>query len=569
MRRRTKAVLASLGAFVIGAGATVVVAEPWSSSGARAERRATRSAPTTAPKAPDRPGIYAAWVQLENAKPGTADWGITSAAPGEVEGYASTVSAQQGDTVTLYVSTMESSFHVEAYRMGWYQGLGSRLVARSAEIPGAKQPPPTIASGTSMVEAHWQPSLQILVDASYPPGVYLFKLVTPNNFQQWVPLTVRDDQNSAAYFVMDAVTTWQAYNEWGGCSLYICHGKGAGGRSKVVSFDRPYDLGAGAGDFVGNEFPLIRRMEEWGLDVTYSTDVDLHRHPDLLARHRTLVSLGHDEYWSKAMRDGAETARDRGVNLAFFGANAIYRQIRFEPSDLGPDRHEVNYRTADDPIRHDDPSQTTVSFREPPVSRPESTLLGEQYECNPVRADMVVGDPSAWVYEGIGLAAGQRLAVVIGSEYDRYQAGPGVPENVQVLAHSPVDCRGRASYSDMTYYTVPSGAGVFDTGTNYWVSKHDPPGPGSAYNLAVLLISGNVLKVFGAGPAGRTHPSVPNAKDLPSPPRGSEKPSRSTAPIEGPSPAPAAPPPTAPPTASTAPPTTTTTTTTLPSPPPS
>jgi hypothetical protein len=561
MRRRTRAVLASLGAFAIGAGVTVIVAAPWSSKGARAERRATpRSTPIVTAKPPDRLGIFASWVRLENAKPGTADWNLTAEAPGEVEGYADTVSAQQGDTVTLFVSTIEPSFHVEAYRMGWYQGLGGRLVSRSAEIPGVKQRAPTVGSSTSMVETHWQPSIQIPLGAQYPPGTYLLKLVTANNFQQWVPLTVRDDKSTAAFFVVNAVTTWQAYNEWGGCSLYVCHGKGDGGRSKVVSFDRPYALGAGAGDFVGNELPLIRRMEEWGLDVTYSTDVDLHRHPERVPAHRALVSLGHDEYWSKAMRDGVEAARDKGVNLAFFGANAIYRQIRFEPSDLGPDRHEVNYRSRDDPIRHEDPSQTTVSFRESPVSRPESTLIGEQYECNPVQADMIVGDPSAWIYEGTGLEAGGRLDTVIGSEYDRYQPGPGVPGDVQVFAHSPVKCQGRSSFSDMTYYTAPSGAGVFATGTNYWVSKHDPPGPGSAYNPAVILITQNVLKVFGAGPAGRTHPSVGNTKDLPSPRREPQPPSRSTAPSQGPSPLTEAPP-TEPPTASTEP---TTTTTTLP-----
>ena len=56
---------------------------------------------------------------------------------------------------------------------------------------------------------------------------------------------------------------------------------------------------------------------------------------------------------------------------------------------------------------------------------------------------------------------GQHLEIVVGSEYDQYIHGQGGPDNVEIVAHSPVDCRGRAGFSDVTYYTGPSGAGVF------------------------------------------------------------------------------------------------------------
>jgi len=39
-------------------------------------------------------------------------------------------------------------------------------------------------------------------------------------------------------------------------------------------------------------------MEQMGLDVTYTTDVDVHQNPALLTNHRSFWSLGHDEYWS-------------------------------------------------------------------------------------------------------------------------------------------------------------------------------------------------------------------------------------------------------------------------------
>src|SRR5215217_7377189 len=101
-------------------------------------------------------------------------------------------------------------------------------------------------------------------------------------------------------------------------------------------FDRPYAAEQGAGDFLGNELPLVRLVESLGLDVTYWTDIDLDRHPERLLAHRALVSLGHDEYWSTRMRRGAEAGRARRVNLAFLGANAVYRHIRLRPSPPGP-----------------------------------------------------------------------------------------------------------------------------------------------------------------------------------------------------------------------------------------
>ncbi len=512
VRRRTALVLTG----VVGVVLAVVGAGSWFSplrssdaSGEAVPTSSSTTTTTTLPEIPVRVGISSPPVFLENQLPGTAAWRISQSTPGAIEGYATTVSAQPGEPVPVAVSTTDPTFHVEAYRMGWYQGLGSRLVWQSPEIPGTAQAEPVEDPVTNMAEAQWTPSVVLPTDASWPQGNYLVKLVGSSGNQQYVPLTLRADAEPSAYLVVNAVTTWQAYNDWGGCSLYHC--QNGGSRAKVVSFDRPYGWTEGAADYIGNEFPVLRRMEEWGLDVTYTTDVDIHRNPARLLQHKAVLMMGHDEYWSKAMRDGLEAARDSGVNLLFLGANTGYRQIRFEPSANGPDRHQVNYRSSSDPIRATDPAQTTVSFREAPVNRPENTLIGQQYVCNPVRADMVVSDAASWVYANTGVTDGQRLEIVVGSEYDRWSPGPGVPENVQILAHSPVTCRGRSDHADVTYYTAPSGAGVFATGTNYWVSKHDPPGEGSAYNPTIIQITRNVLEVFGAGPAGLTHPSVANA----------------------------------------------------------
>jgi len=472
--------------------------------------------PVSVPRVP-ADALHAEWVADENAKPGTGDWQITGVGEaGAIEGYASSVSATRGETITLYVSTRARSFHVEAYRMGWYGGTGGRLVWTSSDMPGKRQAAPTVTPGVNLVEGRWDPSLTVTIDPGWPPGCYLLKLVAPvEGVQQWIPLTVRDDASRSAFLMMNAVTEWQAYNEWGGYSLYF--GRGRGGRSfqnrgRIVSFDRPYDQPGGAGDFIGLEFPLVQLMEERGFDVNYATSVDVHRHPELVLQHRALLSPGHDEYWSRPMRDGAEAARDHGVNLAFFGANAAYRQIRFEPSAIGPDRHQICYKAAnEDPMRKMDPSLVTVNWRDAPVNRPENAMIGQQYKCNPVSNDMVIVAPDAWVFENTGVTMNQRLPTVIGPECDSYTPGKQVPPNVQILAHSPVKCGG---FSDMTYYTAPSGAGVFASGSIWWLTKLKPPGSGSPFNPIVSAITENVLRAFGTGPAGLTHPSEPNTKTV-------------------------------------------------------
>jgi hypothetical protein len=515
---------ATAGVVLVAVGAALTFQA--GSGGSATRRAAARPAPapttattppvTAAPPAPLTRG--AGWVATENARAGTLGWTVQHpSTAGQIEAYADRVSAQVGDTVELFVTSTAPTWNATAYRMGWYGGALARQVWRSPLQRGVRQPAATYTRATGMIVAHWAPSLAVPITSDWPPGDYLFKLVASTGWDTYVPLTVRDDASNAPILIVNAVTTWQAYNLWGGADLYSSYVSGAGGRAyagsraDVVSFDRPYRLGNGSGDFLGNEEKLVKLVEMAGLDVSYTTDVDLAEHPQLLLQHRVIVSLGHDEYYSTAMRDALEAARDRGVNLVFLGANAVYRHIRLQPSALGPDRVEVNYRIAGlDPDNRTDPAEVTVSWRQAPVNRPESTLLGEMYQCNPVRADMVITDPAAWMWADAGLAAGRRLPGLIGSEYDHWDRTQRQPagSGVELLAQSPLSCRGRSGTSDFTYYVAPSGAGVLDTGTNAWVpSILDDPRIGRIVARVTLTI----LQAASAGPLGQNHPARPTS----------------------------------------------------------
>lgn len=486
-------------------------------------------------------GVTSRAIVAENARPGTSAWRISTPNPTGIEGFADRVSVAPGGSARLFVSTQAAVFHVEAYRMGYYRGAGARLVWRSADLAGRRQPPCALAPGVNMVSCDgWAAATTVRVNPAFVPGDYLLKLVgaggqrsgapQSNVPQSYVPLTVLDPASRATYLIKNDVYTWQAWNPYGGYDFYAGLGTCAAGRyplcsrARVVSFDRPYGYGQGAGDFLSNEYPLVRFAEQRGLDVTYATDSDIERDPALVTRHRALFSLGHDECWSLGEREAAENARRHGVNIAFFAASPMLRHVRLEPSVLGPNRQEVDYRDgAADPLNgHGDPRQVTGNtWSSPPAYWSEVPFVGEAYagylEPGRPAAPLVLGPVDGWIYRGSGLRADATIPNALGSDFDQFDPGEH-PANLQILAHSPIPRDGTqtsraAPYSDMTYYTDPDGgSGVFDSGVNSWIPDLAPCAPGAPAcpAAAVSALTANVFALFGRGPAGTFEPSHAN-----------------------------------------------------------
>jgi hypothetical protein len=218
------------------------------------------------------------------------------------------------------------------------------------------------------------------------------------------------------------------------------------------------------------------------------------------------------------MRDALTAARDAGTNIAFLGANAIFRHIRFADGPHGPNRLEINYRTEADPMMAVDPSGVTTDWREPPLPRPESVLTGALYECNPVDAPYVVPSDPKWPLSEGHVHDGATFPGLVGPEYDRVDPAYPTPRPLTVLSHSPVVCRGHPSYADTSYYTVSSGAGVFDAGTMRWVCalgggcrNHGVTDAATAF---VEQVTNALLRAFAAGPAGNKHRATDNLDSI-------------------------------------------------------
>jgi hypothetical protein len=482
------------------------------------------------------PGLHPPTV-AENSRPGDRDWWIRrTGAPQAIAGYAGQASVLPGQTADLYVSTTAREFTVRAFRIGWYGGDLARKVWESGPVRGHRQRAPaapasvtaartgTAGGGpagpvpTNTVHADWGRSLAIPTDG-WPAGCYLLRLDASSGAQRYVPLTVRSAATAGRVVLKNAVTTWQAYNTWGGYDLYLGPAAGYADRALAVTLDRPYDQ-MGAYLFMVYERKLVNLAERMGLPLAYLTSIDLATDPHALDGASALVSPGHDEYWTPQERGYVTAARDAGMNIAFLGANAMFRRIRLAPTGLGASRLVICYKTSyqHDPLFGRDSALVTNDFREPPDPSPESSLTGTLYEGFPAIADLVITAPDAWMFAGTGVARGDRFPSLVGIEYDRVNPGSPVERPLQVLTHSPLTCNGVNSYADSAYYTHSGGAGVFNAGTMRWVESFGPPtyhwGLTRASGRVTRRVTANILRAFADGPAAARYPARDNLREL-------------------------------------------------------
>ncbi|MEQ6341623.1 MAG: Ig-like domain-containing protein [Gammaproteobacteria bacterium] len=444
-------------------------------------------------------------IQEENAKPGTVKWQISDAAnAGEIEGYASAVSVAPGGTIDLFVNTTDPTYSISIYRLGWYGGLGGRLMAGPIELNRQLQPAPNFDPVTRLVECNWNKSYSLAIPNSiaspWVSGIYVAKLTGSSGKQSHIMFVVRDDVRSTDILFQSSVTTFAAYNAWGGSSLYDYYPPGAGPAAVKVSFNRPYQSNNGTAEFMTWEYRMVRFMEREGFDVSYSTNIDTHTSGERLLNHRAFLSVGHDEYWTREMYDNIENARKKTVNLGFFGANTAFWQIRLEPSATGnANRTVVGYRYK---TPYEDPlfpgPLSTLQWRDPIVSRPEAALVGVMYESNSYIGDIVIKDCPGWLCKGTTIQPGDTLKGVLGYEQDRLDASS--PVSIIVIGASPyLNASGPACCAHMTYYTAASGAGVFATGSMSWNWGLDTlggPQIGADTQAKVQQITRNVLQKF-------------------------------------------------------------------------
>jgi hypothetical protein len=496
---------------------------------------------------------------LENCYPGDTGWmptNVASVANGGVEGFTTANSIPKSGSLDLKVSTPAgATFHIDIYRSGYYGGAGARLYSEIQAVPGGTQPGCTSDAATGLYDcANWATSATITTTSDWPSGVYLVKIVrdgstaTDNQF----PFVVRDDSRSSDLLYGVGFSTYEAYNNYGGKSLYDFNSSGSNTvagtpRAVKVSFDRPYEQPFG---FLRDWYPIdeyatVNWLEHMGYDVSYVANTDLETQPGLVLGHKAYLSPAHDEYVSAAMRQALTAARDNStpVNLFFTGANEVYWKIRYENGPYGGvNRVEVCYKTVQSgPV---DPSGiSTSTWRDPAgANQPENALTGEMYIGDndnvffPMTVSAGEGFDRLWRYTGLDAQAfgtstsfGSNL---VGWEWDARVANGAEPPGVKTLATSAVNgelLQGNgASYIQnqtanvtVVKYKAASSALVVTTGTMHWNRglALNSAGVGEP-NATIQQATANVLADMGAQPATPSGIRVDHPAGQPAAPTG-------------------------------------------------
>ncbi len=448
------------------------------------------------------PGAGANPIQDENALPGSpaSVWDIPGAGDASIQGFATDVSVDQGQTVAFKVDTPATDYRLDIYRLGYYGGDGARRVDSvqpSAPLP-QNQPNCDEEPSTGLVDCgNWTQSASWNVPANATSGIYFAHLVREDGppGESHVVFVVRDDDGGSSLLFQTSDTTWQAYNQYGGNSLYTGGSRDCPGRACKVSYNRPFTTRSTSNEdwLFNSEYPMVRWLERNGYDVSYTTGVDSDRRGGELLEHRAFLSVGHDEYWSGDQRANVEAARAAGVNLAFFSGNEIFWKTRWEDDH----RTLVTYKETQANAKTDPLLNVwTGTWRDPRFSppadggRPENALSGTIFTVNSGSSVMRVpaADGRMRFWRGTSVATQPPGATAtlapgadtVGYEWDEDLDNGARPPGLVRLSTtvvSPVErlqdfgstyLGGQTATHRLTLYRAPSGALVFGAGTVQW-----------------------------------------------------------------------------------------------------
>jgi hypothetical protein len=498
------------------AAAPTVTATPTLTATSTATAVPVEPSPSPTPlPSPTPPLVPADTIALKKrifAHVGPAAWQLAVRPTGEtvLEGYASKPSYLPGETLRLAISTTARTVDATIWRLSGREPDGSpfHLMASLPRAAGTRQALATIDPLTYMTSARWRFGSSFTIPRSWSSGVYLVRLASSQGVQSYVPFVVRSSKFHAIT-VVSSVLTWQAYNGWGGASLYTSRiGQPAPGvnRSFAVSFDRPYTQGGGAGQLFHLELPLLRWIDAQGLDVAYTTDYDLSTAPEAQPPTRVVLFNGHSEYWSPALYSWLDRQVTTGeTSLAMLAADSGHWPVA--PRDPSPDgpRTFLGLKLGPVPVELRPESGAPLPSTLPGLDEvgptdlpftalgPDGPYLGS-FLGEPVFGVTFHGVTTALarytlasegadprLLEGTGLAAGDSLGFIAGGEidgvyFDAKWWGPLAGRYDHVFAEAAL-IPGRPPYrptAHAVWRELPSGGRVFSAGTLYWGWALDP-----------------------------------------------------------------------------------------------
>jgi Domain of unknown function (DUF4082)/Bacterial Ig-like domain (group 2) len=423
-------------------------------------------------------------IAAENALGGYAEanWAVSGAGDLGAIGFATAMSVSGGTTLNFKVHSGGIPYTIEIIRLGWYGGLGARLIHSLSHPAGAAQSDGTLRTeGVGGVGSRdcsgWTVTDTWFVPVGQVRGLYLgvIKRTGQSEFAHIGPFIVNDDHSADAKIAIKlSDATWQAYNAFGtnlsplsGRGLYGASGMGTmdqGNRTWDVTYDRPLIVADGVPQttFWNGERPVHAFLERNGYDVTYVSCVDVDSAPYLLLGRSVIISAGHDEYWSQGVRDAWDTAISTGVHAIIMSGNTMLWRIRHVGRRIHcyKDSHSLDgFGSGSDPV------SWTGTWRDTRWAsrKGENETIGALFVANGIRSDEIVV-PVAYNAEKLWRntsIAGSGSPITLksdslGFEWDSYEPSytntRRYPDGLKFLSETSINLTGQSANENGSTY---------------------------------------------------------------------------------------------------------------------
>jgi hypothetical protein len=406
----------------------------------------------------------AGYIATENKLKGDATLysRITHSSNPTVNLYLSSTYGECGNTIKVY-GAGKGNVSLSIYRLGYYSGLGSKLVLKDTALPKA------LASGSSIATQHdsadgiksftytakYNQVYSFTIPPTWTPGEYAVKLSTPKE-SNLAYLSIANPNGTEPVVYVSSSNTFQAYNYWGGGNAYK-------DESFVLDYNRPININAIMG-FKNIEWPTLYTLEKNGIDTAIITDETFRDKANPLANHKVIVFGTHSEYWSQKEMDQVKSASLKGQSVINFGANEGNWAIRFEGS-----RQFASYKI----LIRDTSFPPTASYHQ--LNETTLSLFGTTYGCRRGLGIPAI-DSSSWILTNTSWASASTNTVnlpdlFLGGAAEIDTAQSGAPEDTQYLTSVPIICAGGTLNTQwsIAYRPASSQHGMtFSTGTEGW-----------------------------------------------------------------------------------------------------
>jgi hypothetical protein len=308
----------------------------------------------------------------------------TLCGPNVIEGYTDKVSYAPDEEVTAFLqsNSVIASCKLTIYHVNGEEAF-SIASALAFQTVNGDQPS---ANGFGFV-----PTVKFKIPEEVASGVYMI--------EKKIPFVVRTSK-AVDLMIVYASNTANAYATSGGKSLYTPPPN----KPSQVSFHRPIPLEA----FSGQCLKWFEGLSGFSMGYVVDSDLDYF---ERIKDAKTLVIIGHNEYWTRAARLNFDRFVDEGGDALILSGNTMWWQVRY--ADDG--KTLLCYKDVEDPETN--PLYKTKTWDNPMLDYSITSSIGADFP----RGGYGVRNDQGWngykivnkdspLFDGLNLTNGQIIS---------------------------------------------------------------------------------------------------------------------------------------------------------------